>query len=60
MKSLLTVRYFSASSGGVGFIGLGNMGKHMASNLLKAGNQVTVFDSTALDVRVESASLTSF
>lgn len=25
-------------------MGLGNMGKHMASNLLKAGHTVTVFD----------------
>ena len=28
----------------VGFIGLGNMGNHMARNLLKKGYQVTVFD----------------
>lgn len=28
----------------IGFIGLGNMGGHMARNLLKAGRQVTVFD----------------
>ena len=28
----------------VGFIGVGNMGGHMATNLLKHGNQVTVFD----------------
>mmetsp|Transcript_22582 Transcript_22582/g.58974 ORF Transcript_22582/g.58974 Transcript_22582/m.58974 type:complete len:334 (+) Transcript_22582:44-1045(+) len=28
----------------VGFIGLGNMGGHMARNLLKAGRTVTVFD----------------
>jgi 3-hydroxyisobutyrate dehydrogenase-like beta-hydroxyacid dehydrogenase len=28
----------------VGFIGLGNMGKPMAANLLKAGHAVTVFD----------------
>lgn len=27
-----------------GFAGLGNMGKHMATNLLKAGHEVTVFD----------------
>ncbi len=28
----------------IGFIGLGNMGKPMAANLLKAGYRVTVFD----------------
>eukprot|EP00123_Amoebidium_parasiticum_P015667 comp23098_c0_seq1/m.37107 comp23098_c0_seq1/g.37107 ORF comp23098_c0_seq1/g.37107 comp23098_c0_seq1/m.37107 type:complete len:329 (-) comp23098_c0_seq1:733-1719(-) len=28
----------------VGFIGLGNMGGHMAANLLKAGHSVTVYD----------------
>tara|TARA_R110002110_G_scaffold205066_7_gene416884 strand:- start:8390 stop:9277 length:888 start_codon:yes stop_codon:yes gene_type:complete len=31
----------------VGFIGLGNMGGPMASNLLKAGHSVTVFDLSA-------------
>jgi hypothetical protein len=28
----------------VGFVGLGNMGAHMASNLLKAGHHLTVHD----------------
>uniref|UniRef100_A0A7I4FLV3 3-hydroxyisobutyrate dehydrogenase n=1 Tax=Physcomitrium patens TaxID=3218 RepID=A0A7I4FLV3_PHYPA len=28
----------------VGFIGLGNMGSHMATNLLKAGHRLTVYD----------------
>ena len=28
----------------VGFIGLGNMGNPMASNLIKAGHQLTVHD----------------
>lgn len=31
----------------VGFIGLGNMGGHMAHNLLKAGKEVVVFDISA-------------
>ncbi len=31
----------------VGFIGLGRMGNPMASRLLAAGYQVTVFDSNA-------------
>ena len=31
----------------VGFIGLGSMGSGMASNLLKAGHQVTVYNRTA-------------
>lgn len=35
----------SARSGEqIGFIGLGNMGSHMAQNLLKAGYQLTVYD----------------
>ena len=28
----------------IGFIGLGNMGKFMAKNLIKKGHQLTVFD----------------
>ncbi len=28
----------------IGFIGLGNMGKHMAVNLTKAGHTLSVFD----------------
>ena len=28
----------------IGFLGLGNMGGPMASNLLKAGHQLSVFD----------------
>ncbi|KNC77976.1 3-hydroxyisobutyrate dehydrogenase [Sphaeroforma arctica JP610] len=28
----------------VGFVGLGNMGRHMANNLIKAGHEVTVYD----------------
>lgn len=40
-----TRRSFASASGEtVGFIGLGNMGSHMARNLLKAGYKVTVFD----------------
>ena len=31
----------------VGFIGLGNMGGPMATNLVKAGHAVTVFDLVA-------------
>lgn len=31
----------------IGFIGLGNMGGPMATNLVKAGNEVTVFDLSA-------------
>ena len=30
-----------------GYIGLGNLGGHIAANLLKAGHQVTVFDRNA-------------
>ena len=28
----------------IGFVGIGNMGRHMAANLLRAGEDVTVFD----------------
>jgi hypothetical protein len=28
----------------IGFVGLGNMGRHMAANLLKAGHSVVVYD----------------
>ncbi|CAK9271602.1 unnamed protein product [Sphagnum jensenii] len=43
------LKLFCASSGDdpqqrVGFVGLGNMGAHMASNLLKAGHHLTVHD----------------
>jgi len=38
-------RLFSTSrKNRIGFIGLGNMGIHMANNLLKAGHPLTVFD----------------
>ena len=37
----------SAPSAKVGFIGLGNMGGHMASNLLAAGKEVCVYDIAA-------------
>lgn len=29
----------------VGFVGLGTMGKHMAHNLLKAGNRLVAYDA---------------
>lgn len=35
----------------VGFIGLGNMGGHMASNLLKAGHRLTVHDRYVISVQ---------
>ena len=45
---MMAGRAFSTSAavsvGKVGFIGLGNMGAHMAANLIKAGHDVTVFD----------------
>jgi len=34
----------------VGFIGVGNMGGHMASNLMKAGHSVIVHDKDASSV----------
>lgn len=41
MRFVSTTRAVDAK---VGFIGLGNMGAHMARNLVAAGHQVTVFD----------------
>ncbi len=39
----------AATTGGknIGFIGLGNMGAHMARNLIKAGHNLVVFDLSA-------------
>jgi 3-hydroxyisobutyrate dehydrogenase len=41
----------SSSAQTVGFIGLGNMGSHMAKNVMKAGHKVIAFDvnSSAID-----------
>jgi len=39
-------RFYSTSTKKVGFIGLGNMGRHQAANLLKKGHQVVVFDKS--------------
>jgi 3-hydroxyisobutyrate dehydrogenase len=45
MRRFHTARLLSsAASSHIGFIGLGNMGAHMARNLLKAGHKVVVFD----------------
>ena len=33
----------------IGFIGLGNMGKPMALNLMNAGNDISGFDTVAVD-----------
>jgi 3-hydroxyisobutyrate dehydrogenase len=35
----------------IGFIGLGNMGQHMARNLIKAGHRLKVFDLSEENVR---------
>eukprot|EP00088_Acartia_fossae_P044066 TRINITY_DN4670_c0_g1_i2.p1 TRINITY_DN4670_c0_g1~~TRINITY_DN4670_c0_g1_i2.p1 ORF type:complete len:342 (+),score=89.46 TRINITY_DN4670_c0_g1_i2:54-1028(+) len=46
-SSKIGVRYFSISSPAfdkIGFIGLGNMGRGMAVNLLQKGNSVVAFD----------------
>ena len=46
----------AATSSSVGFIGLGNMGAHMARNLLKNDHEVVVFDISADAVsQLESA-----
>jgi len=31
----------------IGFLGLGNMGKHMATNLLSTNHHVTIFDTNS-------------
>ena len=42
---LLSITASAVANGkNVGFIGLGNMGSHMAANLMKGGHNVTVFD----------------
>jgi 3-hydroxyisobutyrate dehydrogenase len=44
----LSVRYQSTDAQGhVAFIGLGNMGAHMARNLIKGGHSLSVFDLSA-------------
>lgn len=53
LRALRTVslRFASGTSGvhqDVGFIGLGNMGSHMAANLLTAGHHLTVHDRSVL------------
>lgn len=35
----------------VGFIGLGNMGAHMARNLMRAGHSLVVFDANPKTVQ---------
>jgi len=39
-------RCYSTNTQKVGFIGLGNMGRHQASNLIKKGFQVVVYDKS--------------
>uniref|UniRef100_A0A1L8E147 3-hydroxyisobutyrate dehydrogenase n=1 Tax=Nyssomyia neivai TaxID=330878 RepID=A0A1L8E147_9DIPT len=44
----MAMRQMSSGSGrNVGFIGLGNMGGHMASNLIKKGHKLNVYDISA-------------
>ena len=43
MKIYLII-LFQAAEGTVGFVGLGNMGGHMARNLLKKGYPVIAYD----------------
>ncbi len=44
MLSRIMVRNFSSASKKVGFVGLGNMGLPMATNLVRAGFTVQGFD----------------
>ena len=44
-RNLMALHFRGAGlPGRVGFIGLGNMGGHMATNLVKKGHSVVVFD----------------
>jgi 3-hydroxyisobutyrate dehydrogenase len=57
MISAISRRAFSTSGASmdkIAFVGLGNMGGHMAANLVKAGHEVTVFDvsQAAVDTAV--------
>ena len=36
----------------IGFVGLGNMGRHMVNNLIKAGYEVYVFDINPQSVKL--------
>ncbi|KAI5056673.1 hypothetical protein GOP47_0028491 [Adiantum capillus-veneris] len=55
LRAIMTSRRFFSSAGSVfqriGFIGLGNMGSHMASNLMKGGFQLVVHDINDVNVR---------
>lgn len=61
MLSLAMRRFSSGTSKKVGFVGLGNMGLPMASNLVKAGFTVNGFDLSAktLQAAEENVSATS-
>jgi 3-hydroxyisobutyrate dehydrogenase-like beta-hydroxyacid dehydrogenase len=45
-KGRITMTQQKHSIPGIGFIGLGHMGSHMAPRLIKAGYQLTVYDRT--------------
>ena len=36
--------YFQATQDTIGFVGLGNMGNHMARNLVKKGYKLVIYD----------------
>ncbi|OQS01543.1 3-hydroxyisobutyrate dehydrogenase [Achlya hypogyna] len=54
-RSLLARSMSSAASGKIGFIGLGQMGGHMAANLAKAGNHLVVFDVVDANIQAVKA-----
>lgn len=51
----------ASASAQIGFVGLGNMGSHMATNLLQKGHEVTVFDidSSSIEKLVKSGASTA-
>lgn len=48
---MCSVCFKSVKAEAVGFVGLGNMGSHMAQNLLKKGYQVVAYDLSVDAVR---------
>jgi 3-hydroxyisobutyrate dehydrogenase len=44
--------YFQGEKGPIGFVGLGNMGNHMARNLIKNGYRVVTYDVTDAPLNV--------
>ena len=44
MRPVSIRRYFGSESSTIGFLGFGNMGSHMATNLVKKGHKLVLYD----------------